>query len=88
MCIRDCSYVKAIPEGRTAQQDTKVERQVLKTIVEDSTAQMRIHPKVDSKKQRRVQCSFNIDSLIKAGIPYEANPIRLTVDSKSRTFNK
>ena len=49
---------------------------------------MRIHPKVDSKKQRRVQCSFNIDSLIKAGIPYEAKPIRLTVDSKSRTFNK
>ncbi len=82
------SYIKSIPEGRTAQQDTKIERQVLKNIVEDSNAQMRIHPKVDSKRQRRVQCSFNIDSLIKAGIPYEAKPIRLTVDSKSRTFNK
>ena len=81
-------YIKSIPEGRTAQQDTKVERQVLKTITEDADAQMKIHPKVDSKKQRRVQCSFNIDKLIKAGVEYEAKPIRLTVKSKTRTFNK
>ena len=81
-------YIKSIPEGRTAQQETKVERQVLKTITEDADAQMKIHPKVDSKKQRRVQCSFNIDRLIKAGVEYEARPIRLTIDSKTRTFNK
>ena len=81
-------YIKSIPEGRTAQQETKVERQVLKTITEDADAQRKIHPKVDSKKQRRVQCSFNIDRLIKAGVEYEARPIRLTVDSKTRTFNK
>ena len=81
-------YIKSIPEGRTAQQNTKVERQVLKTITEDANAQMKIHPKVDSKKQRRVQCSFNIDKLIKAGVEYEARPIRLTIDSKTRTFNK
>ena len=81
-------YIKSIPEGRTAQQDTKVERQVLKTITEDANAQMKIHPKVDSKKQRRVQCSFNIDKLIKVGVEYEAKPIRLTVKSKTRTFNK
>ena len=81
-------YIKSIPEGRTAQQETRVERQVLKTITEDADAQMKIHPKVDSKKQRRVQCSFNIDKLIKAGVEYEARPIRLTIDSKTRTFNK
>ena len=81
-------YIKSIPEGRTAQHNTKVERQVLKTITEDANAQMKIHPKVDSKKQRRVQCSFNIDRLIKAGVEYEARPIRLTIDSKTRTFNK
>ena len=81
-------YIKSIPEGRTAQQETKVERQVLKTITEDADAQMKIHPKVDSKKQRGVQCSFNIDKLIRAGVEYEARPIRLTVDSKTRTFNK
>ena len=81
-------YIKSIPEGRTAQQETKVERQVLKTITEDADAQMKIHPKVDSKKQRRVQCSFNIDRLIKAGVEYEARPIRLTIYSKTRTFTK
>ena len=59
-----------------------------KTITEDADAQMKIHPKVDSKKQRRVQCSFNIDRLIKAGIEYDCKPIRLTVKSKTRTFNK
>ena len=63
-------------------------RQVLKTITEDANAQMKIHPKVDSKKQRRVQCSFNIDKLIKSGVEYECKPIRLTVKSKTRTFNK
>lgn len=81
-------YIKSIPEGRAAQKETKVERQVLKTITEDVDAQMKIHPKVDSKKQRRVQCSFNIDKLIKVGVEYEARPIRLTIDSKTRTFNK
>ena len=81
-------YIKSIPEGRTAQQNTKVERQLLKTITEDANAQMKIHPKVDSKKQSRVQCSFNIDKLIKSGVEYEARPIRIVVESKTRTFNK
>ena len=81
-------YIKSIPEGRTAQQNTKVERQLLKTITEDANSQMKIHPKVDSKKQRRVQCSFNIDKLIKSGVEYEARPIRIVVESKTRTFNK
>ena len=81
-------YIKSIPEGRTAQQNTKVERQLLKTITEDANAQMKIHPKVDSKKQRRVQCSFNIDKLIKSGVEYEARPIRIVIESKTRTFNK
>ena len=81
-------YIKSIPEGRTAHHETKVERHVLMTITEDADAQMKIHPKVDSKKQRRVQCSFNIDRLIRAGVEYEARPIRLTEDSKTRTFNK
>ena len=52
------NYIKSIPEGRNAQQETKVERQVLKTITEDADAQMKIHPKVDSKKQRRVPVSY------------------------------
>ena len=49
---------------------------------------MSIHPKVDSKKQRRVQCSFNIDKLVESGVEYSVRPIRITVESKTRTFNK
>ena len=30
----------------------------------------------------------NIDKLIKAGVEYDCKPIRLTVKSKTRTFNK
>ena len=81
------SYIKSIPAGLNGQQETKIERQVLKNIVEDSNALMSIHPKVDSKKQRRVQCSFKIDKLIESGVEYEVKPIRLTVASKTRTFN-
>ena len=86
MCIRDS--IKSIPAGLEGQQETKVERQILKNIVEDDNALMSIHPKVDSKKQRRVQCSFNIDKLVDSGVEYEAKTIRLTVASKTRTFNK
>ena len=82
------SYIKSIPVGLEGQQETKVERQILKNIVEDRNALMSIHPKVDSKKQRRVQCSFNIDKLVDSGVEYEAKTIRLTVASKTRTFNK
>ena len=82
------SYIKSIPAGLEGQQETKVERQVLKNIVEDSNALMSIHPKVDSKKQRRVQCSFNIDKLVESGVEYSVRPIRITVESKTRTFNK
>ena len=82
------SYIKSIPVGLEGQQETKLERQILKNIVEDRNALMSIHPKVDSKKQRRVQCSFNIDKLVDSGVEYEAKTIKLTVASKTRTFNK
>tara|TARA_R100000231_G_scaffold1525_1_gene2589 strand:- start:1008 stop:1613 length:606 start_codon:yes stop_codon:yes gene_type:complete len=81
-------YIKSIPSGKQAQQETKAERTILKNCIADKKAQMKIHPKVDSKKQRRVQCSFNIDKLIKSGVEYEARPIRIVVESKTRTFNK
>ena len=32
---------------------------------------MSINAKIDGKKQRRVQCGFNIKKMIKAGIPYK-----------------
>ena len=80
-------YIKNIPAGKTAQQETKTERTVLKNCIEDKNALMKIHPKVDSKKQRRVQCSLKMSDLIKARIPYKQTVIRETVHSPSRKFN-
>ena len=80
-------YIKNIPAGRKAQQETKTERTVLKNCISDKNALMTIHPKVDSKKQRRVQCSVKINELIKAGIDYKVSTIRETVHSPSRQFN-
>ena len=81
------NYIKNIPAGREAQQETKTERTVLKNCVEDKKALFKIHPKVDSKKQRRVQCSVKMSDLIKARIPYKQTLIRETVHSPSRQFN-
>ena len=80
-------YIKNIPAGKEAQQETKTERTVLKNCIEDKNALMKIHPKVDSKKQRRVQCSLKMSDLIKARIPYKQTIIRETVHSPSRQFN-
>ena len=82
-----CTYIKNIPAGKKAQQETKEERQILKNCVEDKNALFKIHPKVDSKKQRRVQCSLNIKELLKADIPCYQRVIRETVHSPSRQFN-
>ena len=81
------NYIKNIPAGKKAQQETKTERTVLKNCISDKNALVKIHPKVDSKKQRRVQCSVKIKELIKADIPYTTRVIRETVHSPSRQFN-
>ena len=80
-------YIKNIPAGKEAQQETKTERTVLKNCIEDKNALIQINPKVDSKKQRRVQCSVKMSDLIKARIPYTQKVIRETVHSPSRQFN-
>ena len=81
------NYIKNIPAGKQAQQETKTERTVLKNCIEDKNALVKIHPKVDSKKQRRVQCSVKMSDLIKARIPYKQTVIRETVHSPRRKFN-
>ena len=80
-------YIKNIPAGKAAQQETKTTRTILKNCTEDKKALFTINPKVDSKKQRRVQCSLNIKELLKADIPCYQRVIRETVYSPSRQFN-
>ena len=77
-------YIKSIPAGKIGQDSSKVKRTILKNCIEDKNALFTINPKVDSKKQRRVQCSLKIKQLIKAGIPHKVTPIRETVFSPPR----
>ena len=79
-------YIKNIPAGRDAQQETKTERTVLKNCIEDKNALFTINPKANSQ-QRRVQCSVKTSDLMKARIPYKQTLIRETVHSPSRKFN-
>ncbi len=55
---------------------------------------MKIDAKIDSKNQRRVQCSVKIDDLINAGLTvtkytdnYHTIKLPYVQDSKPRTFN-
>ena len=81
-------FVKSIPPGEEAQQATKVERELRKKKIADKNALMVIHPKVDSKNQRRVQCSFKIDQMIKYGVEYTKKDINIEIYSPKRKFNK
>ena len=82
------SFIKSIPSGKEAQQATKAERTSRKKTLADKKALMVIHPKVDSKNQRRVQCSFKIDQMIKSGVEYTKKDINIVIHSPKRKFNK
>tara|TARA_B100001113_G_C21049246_1_gene595946 strand:- start:571 stop:1176 length:606 start_codon:yes stop_codon:yes gene_type:complete len=82
------SFIKSIPSGKEAQQTTKAERTSRKKTLADKNALMVIHPKVDSKNQRRVQCSFKIDQMIKSGVEYTKKDINIVIHSPKRKFNK
>jgi hypothetical protein len=79
-------YVKAIPHGKEDNQ-TKSTRNFLKEEIQCKDALFTINPKVDSKKQRRVQCSLHIDKLIAAGINYNVKSIDYTFESGPRQFS-
>ena len=82
------TFIKSIPAGREAQQLTKEERTLRKNNIACKDALMVIHPKVDSKKQRRVQCSFKIDEMVAAGVEYTKKDVNITIKSSARKFNK
>ena len=71
--------------GREDRDARKQERQEYQKQIQDKNALMKINPK---PSQRRTQCTVHIDKLIASGVEYSARPIRITIDSKPRTFNK
>jgi hypothetical protein len=81
-------YVKSIPDGREAQRSTSKSRKMLKEQVQCINALMSINPKVDSKTQRRVQCSFKLDKMLHSEIKYIKKDISIIIPSARRKFNK
>tara|TARA_Y100000296_G_C5063050_1_gene200878 strand:+ start:63 stop:719 length:657 start_codon:yes stop_codon:yes gene_type:complete len=65
-------YIKNIPHGKQGQKDNKDLWKEKRDVIKEKypEAIMRIDAKVDSRTQRRTQCSFKIDKL-KNIIPYE-----------------
>tara|TARA_Y100000401_G_scaffold82736_1_gene68116 strand:+ start:60 stop:665 length:606 start_codon:yes stop_codon:yes gene_type:complete len=82
------NYVKSIPEGAEARDNSKIVRDSLQESASCNKALYSINPKVDSKKQRRVQCSLKLDELLASGVEYEKKDLNLIIESKKRTFNK
>lgn len=81
-------FVKNIPHGKEGQKTTLKERNVLKEQVQCKNSLMKINPKVDSKNQRRVQCSFKLDEMLSSGVKYIKKDINIVIKSNRRTFNK
>ena len=81
-------FVKNIPHGKEGQKITLKERNFLKEQVQCKNSLMKINPKVDSKNQRRVQCSFKLDEMLSSGIKYIKKDINIVIKSNRRTFNK
>jgi hypothetical protein len=53
------SLIVGIPHGRHATVEEKATYTALKKSLEAKCGVIRLHPKIDSKSQRRLQCSFN-----------------------------
>jgi hypothetical protein len=88
------SRVKAIPKGVAPDTATKEAYKSMSKASNARSGAVILNPKVDSKAQRRLQCSFNhFDSFITANptrIVEQTDPTFLTAELKSgpRTFKK
>ena len=81
-------FVKNIPHGKEGQKNTLKERKFLQEQVQCKNSLMKINPKVDSKNQRRVQCSFRLDEMLSSGVKYIKRDINIIIQSDRRKFNK
>ena len=88
-CVKSfVDFVKNIPHGREGQKNTLKQRKFLQEQVQCKSSLMKINPKVDSKNQRRVQCSFKLDEMLLSGVKYTKKDISIVIKSNRRTFNK
>jgi len=88
-------YVKKIPHGKQAQLKNKNIWKEKRTILETNKGLMSIAAKIDSKKQRRTQCSLSLKYLLTSDIPFKKytktyksmNLPYTQKNSPKRTFN-
>lgn len=90
------SYVKSIEPGKAAQMAHRKLWKQKRQDIYDASGQglLKIDAKIDSKDQRRVQCSFDIAELKASGIPYSVYTDRYRdielpyeVQGKPRSFS-
>lgn len=90
-------WVKSIPPGKTAQMAVRKEWKLRRQAIYEKYGQgiLSIDAKIDSKTQRRVQCSFKIKDLIDSGVEFVKHTnnylgINLPYEqlSSPRTFSK
>lgn len=80
--------IKSIEEGREAQKKYQLVKNQWKSEVKCDRALFSINPKVDSKNQRRVQCSVKLDKMLSSGIKYIKRDINIIIQSSRRKFKK
>lgn len=73
--------IKAIPNGRYPTKEEKQNLDALQKSLNDATGAIIFNPKIDSKKQRRLQCSFN-----KFNEFISQNPDRVIAKSENHEF--
>ena len=83
------NLIKSIPKGR---KQTPEEKKKIKTIKNSiPTGIIRLNPKIDSKQQRRLQCSFYMKDLLKferiGGTAWRNLTIDPVINSPRRTRN-
>lgn len=73
--------IKAIPKGRSPTKEDKLSYQSYQKTLQAKTGAIIFNPKLDSKSQRRLQCSFNkFESFV------TANPERVIATSTTNQF--
>jgi len=80
--------VKTVQKGKEGQQQYQLVAESWKSEVQSDKSMFTINPKVDSKNQRRVQCSIKLDDLIQSGVEYTKKDLNIVITSSRRTFNK
>jgi hypothetical protein len=80
--------VKSVQRGEEGQRQYQLVAEYWKSEVQSDESMFVINPKVDSKKQRRVQCSVKLDEMLLSGIKYIKRDINITIPSSKRKFKK